>query len=614
MNKDSKTKVEKMVKNDDFRRDNRGIALITIIIAVAFVSIIGSALLYITYTNFQMKVLNLGSKQNYYEADGELLDFSNAIRDIADKPASIEALISGDQINLANALAMIGAAGGTKSEGGDVYTYTTTATVVQDPIVNNCSTYHIKDIYVKQVSKEGYVNKVRTDLEVKILQQTKADNGKKGVGECSMISDSSMSMTSSYWEIDWTGITNSGYVVDWSLPEDVRYGPYRTKKTGSASQFDFMTMFGDAYYSSYYYGASGNQFGTFNGSGTYTMPGQYGVGDPALVLATEAKLNFESDYMAVYGDLVLTDKSSLVISKGNLTVYGDIYVLGSASLICNGTIYQPEHILPGRTKECSIYSDSGEITPAHSDWNKHIKYSKAVEKVTDDSFNSFCTLLKLDDDNKDNDGITTQISSDLKYWDKDKKKYTTVDVLNTISNIPDGTTDGKINSKYYDIDCGIAFANAGAQVGNVDAYQNYILFVTNGNSGSVLEVRGSSVNTTLVSSSPIHLSINSGVYYSKMGSAIYDYLTVKDSTNAYYNEGIHKVYLGFAGKDNDGNNINSGGSAADKDKNRFSAGDMLADDANPKIIQLFTAGINGGAGVPTYINSISFDNYVKDAN
>ena len=50
------------------------------------------------------------------------------------------------------------------------------------------------------------------------------------------------------------------------------------------------------------------------------------------------------------------------------------------------------------------------------------------------------------------------------------------------------------------------------------------------------------------------------------------------------------------------------------DKNHFSAGDFLQSDANPKIQNLFAYGINGGSGVPTYINSVSFKGYVKDAD
>ena len=630
MSQNINTEVNKADIKPVHKSDNRGIALITIIIAVAFVSIIGSALLYISYTNFQMKVLNLGSKQNYYEADGELLNLTNAIRNIADKPASMDTLIVDDTMNLDNALDMIGATGGTKVVDGDTYTYTTTAPVLK-AVSGSVTTYTIQDISVKQVSDKGYVNKVKANLEIQILQQTKTKKGRKGVGECSMISDAAMTMCSaggggggggidwsdSAWQSFW-----SGHGGEYGWNQDAAWNAYKGSSGGggstpsySATQFDFMTMFGDAYYSAYYHGSDGHTFGQFNGAGTYTMPGEFGVVDPALHLANQAKLNFESDDMAVYGDLVLSDKSILYISKGNLTVYGDIYVLGGAALICNGTIYQPEHILPGRSRVCGIYSDSGEITPASSDWKKHVFYSGTIEKVTDDSFTAFCSLLKLDDDDPDNDGITKQISVDLDYWDKDNKKMTKIDVLNTVDNVPDGTTDGKINSSYYGIDCGIAFAEAGAQVGNVDAYQNYILFVTDGNSGSELQVRGSSVNTTLISSSPIKLDINSGVYYSKMGSEIYDFLTVKssDEDNAYYDEDIHKVYLGFSGKDNFGNGVNSGGSASDKEKNRFSAGDMLADDANPKIINLFTAGVNGGSGVPTYINSVSFNSYVKDA-
>ena len=86
MNKNSKQTISKLNGN------NKGIALISILIAVAFISIIGSTLLYITYTNFQMKVLNNRSKQNFYETDGELVRITSTLRDFADNPNTVDAL------------------------------------------------------------------------------------------------------------------------------------------------------------------------------------------------------------------------------------------------------------------------------------------------------------------------------------------------------------------------------------------------------------------------------------------------------------------------------------------------------------------------------------------
>ena len=62
------------------RLNNEGVALISIMICVAFVAIIASALLVITYTNFEMKVMNLRSKENFYETDGQLTRITTLFR------------------------------------------------------------------------------------------------------------------------------------------------------------------------------------------------------------------------------------------------------------------------------------------------------------------------------------------------------------------------------------------------------------------------------------------------------------------------------------------------------------------------------------------------------
>ena len=77
--------------------NNKGIAMVSILIAVAFVSIIGSSLLYICYKNFQMKVLSVRSKENFYETDGALVEVTTALRNElsskSNKPEEFETLI-----------------------------------------------------------------------------------------------------------------------------------------------------------------------------------------------------------------------------------------------------------------------------------------------------------------------------------------------------------------------------------------------------------------------------------------------------------------------------------------------------------------------------------------
>ena len=598
--------------------NNKGIALISILIAVAFISIIGSTLLYITYTNFQMKVMNNRSKQNFYETDGELVRVTSSLRQFADNPNSVDALFVDNgngtaTYNLDNVLLMAGISSSYQID-GDTYTVTTTNSASRPPEVNGAlHTYYFDGIEVKQESDEGYVNKVKTDVVLKVLQQGTSAGGGTGVGECSMLFDSSIQCS------------NNG-------------------------QFSFLTLYGDTYYSSYYYGASGSEFPSFAGAGNYTQPGKYLANDPgsdqskpALTLTSDSKINLVADYMVIYGDVVLKDNSCLYINTGNLTVYGDIYLLGNSTLVCGGKIYQPSTPLPGRVNRCSFYTDAGEATA--TEIKKHVYYPAGASKVaphiaedvTDDSFKGFATLLHLDDTESGNDGITPQILKTVEY------KRNNGGTINNFSITKDYTESKviKVNANYYGKQCGVAFLKE--DVIN-DDYPNFLVFIAkNGASGGqVMKTAGnqwwdprdgynapasatwdaslgtyvwyeaatadsgtrivkSNLNSTYISTTPLVLDVQHGAYISKMGSDVYDYLTLPTEGTPYYDESIHHF------------TFNAGGNLEAGDKNHFSAGDFLQTDANPKVQNLFAYGINGGGGVPTYINSVSFQRYVKDA-
>lgn len=311
--------------------NNKGVALLSILIAIAFVSIIGAALLYITYSNFQMKVANLRSKSNYYSTDGKMVEITSAIRNmnttaLADSTLYIKSVDEYGNITYVANLDPIFAAAGSTDEEGATYSYSYSS-VSRDPAdvseESALTKYKVNGLTVTRTDKDGYTNTVQTDLEYNIMKITSSGGvGRKGVGEFSFLYDSSVTLNS--------------------------------------KDFAFLTMYGDTYFSSYEYADnSAPKFDDFPGTGSpaanklYTMPG--GKTKPALNIYGETKINMMGDYFVVYGDLVLSDKASLYINDGNLTVYGDIYLEGDSTMFVNGCIYQPSSILPGRTKQCGIY-------------------------------------------------------------------------------------------------------------------------------------------------------------------------------------------------------------------------------------------------------------------
>ena len=54
------------------RRDDRGSALVVVLVAVAFLTILGSLLLFTTYTGYQMKMMERRSNDNFYSAEAAL--------------------------------------------------------------------------------------------------------------------------------------------------------------------------------------------------------------------------------------------------------------------------------------------------------------------------------------------------------------------------------------------------------------------------------------------------------------------------------------------------------------------------------------------------------------
>lgn len=594
--------------------NNKGIAMVTIIIAVAFISIIGSALLYISYTNFQMKVLNLNSKENFYETDGELVDITSKLRNAMNQksPDNISVVLSTPIQEIDNGdgtkryegtydlSTLLGLTSTTVTKGEDTFTYDVSGKITKAQPNSNLTVYTLEDIGVEQKSKDGYVNTVRTNLELKILTQNTSGKGSKGLGECSMLCDSRV------------------YVK-------------------GDSNFTFLTLLGDSYFSSYEYGSGGTADGTFpglSGSGTYTKPGKYnadaGSSHGGLELAKNVKVNFEAKYLAVFGDLVLRDNSCLVISgaESALTVYGDIYLMDNSTLICNGTIYQPSSILPGRGVAPCVYSGqsgSGHVpnTATAADLDKHLYYThlggktapNIADAVEDQSFIDVCELMNLNNASADDDGITHKIITNFDYKDSDGTHH--MDILHGLQNPPKKPGGGEIKtieSKYYDKDCGVAFVKGGGDVGHPGEWENYLVFVYDGLQNNVTyDLKGSAINTTLVSRVPIHLNVQDGIYFSKMGQDVSDYLTVRSTPGGtqkkdkpYYDEDIHDFELELQGQDTSGNWLKSATG------NKYSAGDFIHEETDGFIINLFNYGINGGGGGKKYINSVNFSNYVKD--
>ena len=167
--------------------NNKGAALISVMIAITFLSIVSTTLLVITLNNYQMKVVNSQSKSNFYETEQRInvvtAQVRNAFVGATDVNGSIGSIVNGGTgvdysgtsfAYTADAVAKLAfpgetpAAVGTNSkvvyDGDEFYFYPGTVTVTQK---TNGKQVTMEDVTIKQVandSKGGYENTIKTDI------------------------------------------------------------------------------------------------------------------------------------------------------------------------------------------------------------------------------------------------------------------------------------------------------------------------------------------------------------------------------------------------------------------------------------------------------------------
>jgi hypothetical protein len=194
--------------------NNKGAALVSVMIAITFISIVATTLLVISLNNYQMKVVDLQSKSNFYETEQRINVVTTQLRDVipgtTDVNGSIGNLVNGGSgvdysgasfaynADKIAALAFPGesvsgsSSSATVTYDGDTFTfYPGTVTVTQK---TNGKQITINDVTVKQVAndnKGGYENTIKTDINfyVEIAQGGGASGG---VGSCAFLLDSNI--------------------------------------------------------------------------------------------------------------------------------------------------------------------------------------------------------------------------------------------------------------------------------------------------------------------------------------------------------------------------------------------------------------------------------------
>ena len=575
--------------------DNRGVAMISIMIAVAFITVIASALLYITYTNFSMKTMDLRSKENFYEIDGQMNKISADTRAVLNgklsdnpetniKKLTVNAAMPTEdtpvQYDVRNFYYMAdpvyshlyhnrvgnftdyatadpaqfakcesGAVGRadddqirTEAEDQDIFTFYTgydgtsnngKVTVKKDSSTG-ATTYTFHNLCIEQDAGGGYVNKVRTDIEITTVKKT-GTGEEGGIGDFSMLSDGSL--------------------------------------TVAASDFTCIDLYGNSYFSD----TDGLKNYTKEGE---TSPTQFTApGSNALYLQKEAKINVIGDYLVVYGDINLTDQSCLYLGNGNLTVYGNINISGSAKLICNGTIYMVEGELPGRTGNTDIKLPTGHTKEMHV-----YPASTSITRLTKAQYEEFCHTLGFDNNTTDDDGITKQIIKPITNFNG-SNSFNAIEYSGYINNTPPETS-------FFGQTTGVRFNTQDTINGEC---KNRLVF--NLKDGATM--RELNPNSTFISKNPINIDQKHSVSVTKISDELFDWMIgydESDSSDPMYDASVHhfKIQTSLYGDD------------------YVSVKDFFDPDCNPTVKKMLRQATGGGGGSDSYYSSIRFVNYTKD--
>lgn len=297
-----------MKKTKRFLKDNRGAALISIMIAVAFVSILASALLYLSYSNFQMKVANYQSKVNFYGTEKDMTTLSTTIRnELATHQSDPEGALKtavGHTVNgdiqrydtakLAKLVYSWATSSLIASDGMTINFNTNVPADQSNYLVtdegNNVQQITLKGVVIEHIDQdEGYRHSITTDM-IFHVKKSPGNDSAGGVGEFSVMTDSAIEV--------------SGSTTRTVMYGNVYIGP---------GSYDHVTV------------------------DNITSP----AGHTALSLKDASYYAQRGDYMIVFGDIKLQDTAVLNVASGKLTVFGNIDIGPNANFICNGDLYMP---------------------------------------------------------------------------------------------------------------------------------------------------------------------------------------------------------------------------------------------------------------------------------
>lgn len=533
--------------------NNKGAALVSVMIAIAFLSIIATTLLSISVNNYQMKVTQNRTKANFYETEQDFNVIVAKIRTEFKNCTSAEELIKdasflgATQVGSTNtyqyspskleSLALkVGDYQSELADGKNDNFVVTSSGVITFDSSTTLDKVTIKDISVSQKSYDGFVNTIKSDVII-YAEKASSSTVESGVGDFSVIMDSLICCGS-----------------------DADSSPMA------------INMFGNGFFCKY--------------------DSKYDPADYALVVGKNCRVGILGDYCISYGGINVKDGGLLIISGGNLTCYGNIKVEGSGAIVCSGNIYMdPAYSLNATGK---IYPST--ISPTDVDT---LEMKKFLSKTNDPAgvttikdsitmgsnagIQSFgiLPLITKEATPISVGGSTTGLSSYKVSWDglsysgyksgkmpfKTDSEYKTATPLNL---------EGVSYRTYF-----FKKDSNNPVVVNQD-FSNSLVFNWNSNP---VELRQGNSCATIISNGPVSSNMTHGISLTKIGNEAFHRLTIKDPTDPNYNSNINEIKIQTTNSSDGNYNYQS----------VFRVGDFFADNAD-SIMNSLCATSTGGDG------------------
>lgn len=268
--------------------NNKGVALVTVLITMTFATILATSLIYMAYMNYVMKSMRYSSTDNFYTAEFALDDLTMAMQQLAaNKPSAAEAVTA-----LLGSTEGVGAY--TNGNGKQQYNNACVAAMIQ--VASREASISVNTVYEQNANGTISANVVSTGNSVEL----------KG--------------------LEITSVTSSGYKS--TIVTDLKI-VFPSSNLGDLDINDFSVLTDSPITV-----IAGNCY--FTGC-VFIGDGAPGAVEPALTIKGGSTVHILSPRGIINGDIIVESGATLVVT-GTVSVVGKIQLASDATLICTDAL------------------------------------------------------------------------------------------------------------------------------------------------------------------------------------------------------------------------------------------------------------------------------------